>query len=142
MADFTEYEIRKAMDAVRNRHRPDSEVKDQLAQGDATNVHHIFSRSNYPDLRSTPENLILLTPQQHYTKAHPGNKTSVTDPDYQLDCLLSKLHSVRESEANSDAFYSKEGFVNVINNGFGLSLSSELSFDEIANRLRQYHQQS
>jgi len=139
--EYSDYEMRKAMDAVRKHHYPNSEVRDNLAQGEATQVHHIFSQSTHPELKSTPENLILLTPQQHNSKAHPSNKTTATDPDYQIVCLLSKIESVKASVMSNDARYSKEGLVGLINSGFGMSLNNELSFEEIANRLRQYQQQ-
>jgi hypothetical protein len=129
------------MQAVRNYHHPNSEVRDSYAQGEATQVHHIFSQSSHPELRSTPENLILLTAQQHNAKAHPSNKTRTTDPDYQIVCLLSKLASVKQSTINDDGRYTKEGFVSLVNQGLGLSINSDSSFDEIANRLRQYQQQ-
>lgn len=139
--DYSNYEMRKAMDAVKKHHYPNSEVRDNLAQGEATQVHHIFSQSKHPELRSTPENLILLTPQQHNSKAHPSNRTSSTDPDYQIVCLLSKVESVKTSVMNNDGRYSKEGLVGLINTGLNLSLNSDLSFDEISNRLRQHQQQ-
>lgn len=140
--DYSKYEMRKAMDAVKKHHYPNSEVRDNLATGEATQVHHIFSQSKYPELKSTPENLILLTPQQHNSKAHPSNKTSITDPEYQIVCLLSKTNSVKQSLIDNDGRYTKEGLVGLINSGLGLSLNSDLSFDEIANRLRQYQQQN
>ncbi len=139
--EYSNYEMRKVMDAVRKHHYPNSEVRDSYAQGEATQVHHIFSQSSHPELRSTPENLILLTAQQHNSKAHPSNKTRTTDPDYQIVCLLSKLESVKTSIMNNDGRYTKESFVNIVNQGLGLSLGYDLSFDDIANRLRQYQRQ-
>lgn len=139
--EYSNYEMRKAMDAVRKHHRPNSEVRDRYAQGEATQVHHIFSQSSHPELRSTPENLILLTAQQHNAKAHPSNKTRITDPNYQIVCLLSKIESVKVSVMDSDGRYTKEGLVNIVNQGLSLSLGYDLSFDEIANRLRQYQRQ-
>lgn len=139
--EYSKYEMRKAMYAVRKHHYPNSEVRDNYAQGEATQVHHIFSQSSHPELRSTPENLILLTAQQHNSKAHPSNKTRTIDPNYQIICLLSKLESVKISVMNNDGHYTKESLVNTINHGLGLSLGYDLSFDEIANKLRQYQQQ-
>ena len=135
---FGEYEMQKAKGFVRKQHAPDSEVKDALAKGEATQVHHIFPSHSHTNLRSTLENLVLLTPQQHYTKAHPNNNTQQVDPDYQIVCLLAKVESVRNSEMNQDGVYSKEGLINVINEGLSLKLNSRLSFEEITNRLRQY----
>lgn len=139
--EYSDYEMRKAMDAVKRYHYPNSEVRDNFAGGEATQVHHIFSKSSHPTLRSTPENLILLTAQQHNSKAHPSNHTHTTDPDYQIVCLLSKVQSVKTSVIDNDGRYTKEGLVSVINQGFGLSLNGGLSFDDISNRLTQHQQQ-
>lgn len=137
--DYSNYEMQKVMSLIRKHHYPNSEVRDSLAKGEATQVHHIFSKSSFPTLRSSSENLILLTAQQHNSKAHPNNRTSINDPDYQFVCLLSKIESIKKSLANKDGLYSKEGLVNVIQTGLGLELSADLSLDEISNRLRQNH---
>lgn len=135
---YSDYEMRKAMDAVRKRHYPNSEVRDRFAQGLATQVHHIFSQSAFPKLRSRLENLILLTPQQHNTLAHPKNRTQYTDRAYQIVCLLGKSDSVRVSVDESDGFYSREGFIGVINKGFSDSLGQSSDFEAINKHIRSH----
>lgn len=57
-------------------------------------VHHIFRKSDFPELSDTIENLIFLTPNQHFQYAHPNNNTNIVDLKYQIICLLYKLKSI------------------------------------------------
>ena len=43
------------------------------------------------------ENLIALTPTQHYTYAHPNNNTQYIDRAYQYVCLISKTGTIRDN---------------------------------------------
>ena len=140
--EYKNYEMQKAMAAIRKHHYPNSEVRDMFANGEATQVHHIFPKSRYPEFKSTPENLILLTAQQHNSKAHPSNKTTEVDPDYQVVCLLSKLSSVEKSVMNADGQYSKEGYIRLVNAVLGLQLGMNSSFEDIATTVRQYQVQN
>ncbi|KJZ81683.1 hypothetical protein DJ66_0405 [Candidatus Liberibacter solanacearum] len=88
-ANLDKYLIQKAITIIKHCHS-ESEVKDQWHNGDATQVHHIFPSKQFPLIAHYVENLIRLTPTQHYTKAHPNNKTNAISKDYQLVCLLSK----------------------------------------------------
>jgi len=88
--------VQKAMNQIRKMYT-ESEVKDQWANGEATQVHHLFPKSEFPQLAHYLENLIKLTATQHFTKAHPNNKTSVVNLDYQLVCLLAKSDSIERS---------------------------------------------
>lgn len=86
---YNNYLIQKAMTAIRKLYT-ESEIKDQWGNGDATQIHHIFPKHKFPQLAHYLENLIKLTATQHYTKAHPNNKTKDICIDYQLVCLLAK----------------------------------------------------
>lgn len=107
---FNAYLVRKAMSQIKKMYS-ESEVKDQWANGDATQIHHIFPKSKFPQLVHYLENLIKLTATQHYTKAHPNNKTDAINLDYQLVCLLSKSDSIEKSLKNNEIYYRKESFV-------------------------------
>ena len=133
--DYGDYEMSKAISFVKRRHAPNSEVKDDLASGEATVIHHIFPKSAFPELRSTLENLILLTPSQHYTKAHPSNRTHTIDPNYQLTCLDAKSYSVEASVEQGDGFYSRERLIKVINTGLNIDLNNEANFKSIRSTL-------
>jgi hypothetical protein len=112
---ISNYEMVKAKNAVRRRHLYISEVGDDLSTGEATQVHHIFPDSQYAEYRASLENLILLTPSQHNTRAHPRNFTQRIDKNYQLICLIAKLNSIEESELAADGFYSLKKFIAMLN---------------------------
>ncbi|KAB7887775.1 hypothetical protein [Poseidonibacter ostreae] len=128
---YVKYTINKATNIVRKLHSPTSEVKDELAIGEATQVHHIFMKSEYPQIESYIENLILLTATQHNTKAHPSNNTRNIHKDYQLLCLLAKSDSI-EKYYNT---YSKEDFLFVLKIGLNKEFSNKIEFGELKEKL-------
>ena len=128
---YLKYEVNKAMGAVKRYHQPKSEVTGAYMDGAATQVHHIFPRSTHPQLAAIRENLVLLTPTQHYTLAHPNNNTSAVDPNYQLDCLLAKVTSVQKSLSKGDEHYSVTQLINVINSGYKIAIPQTANLQEI-----------
>jgi hypothetical protein len=126
-----EYEIGKAKKLIEKIHGKISEIHDEWANGEATQKHHIFTKSEYPEFAADAENLIILTPTQHYTKAHPGNNTNKIDKEYQKLMLIAKSHSIE----NNELHYSKEKFIEILNVGLGLKLPENSSFDEIRKKL-------
>ena len=133
---YENYQVTKAMNLIR-KIQLDSEVKDQYAIGEATQVHHIFPKSQFPEIAHYLENLIKLTPTQHYTKAHPNNHTQTTNKDYQLVCLLAKSQNIEQSiKTVGEKYYRKESFIYVINVGLDAELSLKLSFADIRKQLR------
>ena len=59
----------------------------------ANETHHIFMKSEFPELRFLQENLIRITAGEHLEKAHPlGNRLKV-DEKFQIELLLAKLKS-------------------------------------------------
>lgn len=112
-------DMSSAMKIVRNYHNGVPEIPDATGQR-ATNVHHMFPKSGFPTIRDTPENLIALTPGQHFGEAHPNGNTSMVDEIYQKTCLNQKLTSVLRSESENDGMYSLERFAHVLEVGFGL----------------------
>ena len=135
---FKKFSIEKAKRLIRERHQSVSEVQDNHSQEEATQVHHIFPKQDYLSIDSYLENLILLTPNQHFLQAHPKNRTREINRDYQKICLVSKLVSIRKSvEELQDGFYSKEDFVFVLNHGLEpeTTFNKERSFGEIKNKI-------
>lgn len=125
------YYVQKAIALIRKIQR-ESEVHDAWGNGAATQVHHIFPRSQFPQIAHYVENLILLTATQHNTKAHPDNNTQLINKDYQLVCLLAKADTIEKSLLQvGDRFYRKESFIYVINVGLHSELSVNLTFGEI-----------
>lgn len=139
---YVQYQISKACRMVHKMQGDKSEVADNLSMGKATEVHHIFSKSQYPSLATTFENLILLTSSQHRQKAHPNSNFSLIDQDYQLLCLLSKSRTIENYLTTIDGgFYSKDNFINVINTGLDKEQinDSSISFDDIRKYLVGYY---
>ena len=136
---YNAYYVQKAMNLLR-KIQVESEVHDQWGNGEATQVHHIFPKSQFPQLAHYLENLIKLTATQHFTKAHPDNKTQEINRDYQLTCLLAKANTIESSlNAVGDKYYRKESFIFVINTGLDIHLSATLSFLEIKSMLVQLY---
>ena len=132
------YYVQKAISLIRKTHK-ESEVKDQWGIGEATQVHHIFSRAEFPELAHYVENLILLTATQHNTKAHPSNKTQQINRDYQLTCLLAKSDTIEKSLNKGMFVYRKESFVSIINRGLSVELNNQLDFRSIKNELTRLY---
>ena len=125
---YNAYYVQKAMNLLR-KIQVESEVHDQWGNGEATQVHHIFPKSQFPQLAHYLENLIKLTATQHFTKAHPDNKTQEINRDYQLTCLLAKANTIESSlNAVGDKYYRKESFIFVINTGLDQNISLGTSF--------------
>ncbi|HET55973.1 MAG TPA: hypothetical protein ENN33_12270 [Ignavibacteria bacterium] len=135
---YSDYQVQKAMNMIRKMYK-ESEVKDQWANGEATQIHHIFPKSGFPQLAHYLENLIKLTPTQHYTKAHPSNRTDAINRDYQLVCLLAKSDSIENSLRKGEFIYRKESFVYVINTGLSETLEIDLDFRDIKRELSRIY---
>ncbi|MDR2233489.1 MAG: hypothetical protein LBE56_10245 [Tannerella sp.] len=136
---YNAYYIQKAISLIQKIQR-ESEVHDKWAEGEATQVHHIFPKAMFPEIAHYVENLIKLTATQHYTKAHPNNKTKKINKDYQLTCLLAKADTIDKSlKRVGEKYYRKESFVYVCNTGLSINIEMHLSFVELKNRLIQIY---
>ncbi len=128
--DFTEYRISKAMELIKRKYTS-SEVKDQWANGQATQVHHIFPRSKYPEFVAYTENLIKLTPEQHFSRAHPNARTQEVNRDYQIQCLIAKCDSISQSIVAGEFVYSKESLIYMLNSCLELGIDSQATPNEV-----------
>lgn len=129
---FNDYYVQKAIGQIKKIHKGQSEVYDQWGTGEATQVHHIFPKHQYPSIATYLENLILLTATQHNTKAHPHNNTQIVDRDYQLVCLLAKSDSIEKSiKKYGETYYNKSLFLHVIFVGLEMVLLPTITFEEI-----------
>ena len=61
----------------------------------ASQIHHIFPKSEFPEIMHYLENLIALTPNQHYGFAHPKNNTQKIDLEAQKELLIAKTASIQ-----------------------------------------------
>ncbi len=135
---YSDYQVQKAMNMIRKMYS-ESEINDQWANGVATQIHHIFPKSEFPMIAHYLENLIKLTPTQHYTKAHPNNRTQQIDRDYQLVCLLAKTDSVENSLQKGEFVYRKESLIFVINTGLTETLDYNIDFRAIKRELSRIY---
>lgn len=131
---YKEYLVQRAINQIRRMYA-ESEIRDQFNIGEATQIHHIFPKHKFPQLAHYLENLIKLTPTQHYTKAHPSNKTKEINVDYQLTCLLAKSDSIEKSLIKKEPYYHKELFLHCINIGLSLELNIDITFRELKTKL-------
>lgn len=98
----------------------------------ASQAHHIFMASEFPEIADCPENIICITPNQHFYRAHPNNRTQVIDRDYQLVCLLCKLDSIEINYRSGRDDYSLADFTNVLNVGLGTDVfNAQMDFEEV-----------
>jgi hypothetical protein len=111
----------------------------------ATQMHHIFPVNEYPQISDCMENLIALTPTQHFSYAHPNNNTKYIDRAYQYLCLVAKTGSIRENllggrgEPQIYDFYLLQTVLNT-----GLETEEffdvqEMDFEGLLNRLEKYY---
>lgn len=136
---YTAYYVQKAIALIQKIQR-ESEVHDQWGNGEATQVHHIFPKALFPEIAHYVENLIKLTATQHYTKAHPSNKTQEINRDYQLTCLLAKADTIDKSLRNfGEKYYRKESFIYVCSIGLSMEIEMNLSFAALKIRLIQIY---
>lgn len=134
------YRVSKAKAQIKKLH-PESEVKDQWANGNATQVHHIFPEHEFKQISDRLENLIRLTPTQHNTKAHPNNNTQIIDKGYQYICLESKIDSVEKSVLLGKFDYSRESLIGVINTGLKINLPYTISFSDLRKEIKKIYRE-
>jgi hypothetical protein len=137
--EYNEYLVRKAMNFIKKKYK-ESELRDSFGSGPAVYVHHIFPKNEFPEIAHYLENLIKLTSEQHYSYAHPKGNTHIINKDYQLICLLAKSNSIEKSLINGEFYYSKIGFIFVVNTGLRLEeknrIKEIITFNEIRNELK------
>lgn len=121
--DLTEYQISKAKRIVRAYN---DEFRDGMTEhyevtenkNLATQIHHIFPKNEFWEIAAYIENLIALTPNQHFLKAHKNNQTQYVDKDYQHLLLLSKMKTIVENISSNNVIYSMDNFKYVLSVGF------------------------
>lgn len=116
--DLTKYMSAKAKRIVRVyndqfRNGLTEVLEDERHIGDlATNIHHIFPEADYPTICYYIENLIALTPTQHFNYAHPNGNTQSINREYQHICLLAKSATIRDDlENHEEPIYSFDKFI-------------------------------
>lgn len=134
---YLDYNIQKAKNLVKKLH-PYSEIH-RLPKYKATQAHHIFAISEFPELADKIENIIALTPNQHLLYAHPQNNTNEINKSYQYLCLIYKLDSIEIDYNNNLQNYNLHEFIDVINYGLKLEIEYNISFEELKLRITKYY---
>lgn len=137
LTGYYKYSVQKAKKYVRKLHSI-SEIH-RFEQYPGLQAHHIFMESEFPQIADSPENIIVLTPNQHFYRAHPNNKTSIIEKQYQTICLISKLDSIEINNRSGQIDYSLEEFVNVLNIGFKTDFFNKgMDYEEIKHQIMNY----
>lgn len=85
----------------------------------ATQLHHIFPKNEFPEIMHYPENLIALTPNQHFTFAHPNNNTQIIDLAAQKVLLVAKTYSIKKNlQSAEEHIYSFDDLLMVLSVGW------------------------
>ena len=74
----------------------------------------VFPANEFPSIADFIENLIALTPNQHFSYAHPNNQTSYIDKDFQYICLIAKTNTIMNDLTQT---YHFDCYKNVLNTG-------------------------
>lgn len=128
------YSITKAKKFVKQIHK-NSEIH-RFDDTPALQAHHIFPQNEFPEIADYTENIIAITPNQHFNRAHPNNKTSVIDENYQLICLISKLDSIEIDFRTQADNYDFNNFINVLNTGYNTDFFTQtMNYEEIKHQI-------
>ncbi|WQX22136.1 restriction endonuclease [Helicobacter pylori] len=100
-----------------------SEVKGENETVQATQIHHIFPVQDFPLIADYIENLIALTPNQHFIYAHPNNQTRLIDKDFQYICLLAKTTTILN---DTQSVYDWNDYIVVLNTGLKTTIFSQV----------------
>ena len=85
----------------------------------ANQAHHIFPKNEFPDIMYYAENLIVLTPNQHYYFAHPNNNTKTVDIAAQKVLLVAKTYSIKKNlTEEQDQIYTFSNLLLVLSIGW------------------------
>ena len=142
------YVVNKAKKAVRKfndfLYGGKSEVYQETEIVKATQTHHIFAQAEFPTIADYVENLIMLTPNQHYSMAHPDNSTQYIDKDFQYICLLAKTTKIFE-DLTSDRktkFYNFGDYIFVLDTGLQTNefeLIEEMDFSTLIEKIDLFY---
>ncbi len=100
--------------------RGQSELHDAMAVGQATQMHHIFPQHSFKEISGYVENIIALTPSQHFNEAHPHNNTQIIDTTVQELLLKAKANTIQyvTTHPKMEQIYSFNDFAHVLKVGF------------------------
>lgn len=124
-------DIQKAVDTVKRLHN----ISEVSGKGNATQHHHIFPKHDFFQIAAYEENIIKLTPDEHFSDAHPDNATRRINKEFQVKCLLSKLKSI-EDYPNE---YSLDNFVEILNIGYRINYFTPGTISEVRQQILDFN---
>ena len=142
---MTIYKINKAKQFIRSYNDKYRDGRTELTEKNhmedlASQMHHMFPVSLYPEIADYYENLIALTPTQHFTYAHPNNNTKYVDRMYQYFCLIAKMGNIKDNLIKKElpTIYNFRDLIYVLNTGLETEEFNEvfdMDFDAIIEKL-------
>ncbi|MBP2143889.1 hypothetical protein J2127_001058 [Methanococcus voltae] len=125
---------------IKNYKNGISELNNDIFQGNPE-IHHIFPKSQYPNISHYYENLIALSPNIH-TLAHNNGKYSTVNKECQLKLLICKSKCIEENSNKpiSQQMCSFDNFMHVLDEGFETDLFERVktnNFKEVNNILNE-----
>ena len=95
-------------------------IADENDNAPATQCHHIFPKHDFPEIMHYIENLIAITPNQHFLQAHPNNNTRLIDVGVQKILLVAKTYSIEANLTNEleEDIYSFSDYLYVLRIGW------------------------
>lgn len=95
-------------------------IADENDSAPATQCHHIFPKHDFPEIMHYIENLIAITPNQHFLQAHPNNNTRLIDVGVQKILLVAKTYSIEANLTNEleEDIYSFSDYLYVLRVGW------------------------
>ncbi len=139
-ARFIQYQMDKAIKNVKRINQYYNFGSSEVEGDDnpATETHHIFPKTEFPEISYFEENLINLTPNQHRNQAHPLGNFSVVDKEFQKICLIAKLGTIKFSIENNLGVYDFNNFLVVTDTGYRTDIFSQIelyNYDEVIRKI-------
>jgi len=104
----------------------------------ASETHHIFPKSEFPQIAYFLENLINLTPNQHRNHAHPNGNYMMISEEFQKICLIAKMDTIKKSIENNWTDYDFNNFLYVVDTGYDTNVFSKIGlfdYDEVVKKI-------
>lgn len=138
-ARFIQYQMDKAIKNVKRVNQYYNFGLSEVEGDDnpATETHHIFPKTEFPEISYFEENLINLTPNQHRNQAHPLGNFSLVDKEFQKICLIAKLGTIKFSIENNLGVYDFNNFLVVTDTGYRTDIFSQIELYNYEEVIRQ-----
>jgi hypothetical protein len=145
-SSFSEYQVSRAKRYVRQynvmHNNGLSELRDGYDMSEASYIHHIFPKSQFPEIAHYLENLISLTPNQHWNQAHPLGNTQRVNRAVQQLLIICKCETIKLDYVERRGVYDFTKFQIVLDTGLDTDYFEEidyLDFDTIIKQVNKFY---